>query len=54
VEVGDDGVEVEGGEFFCVVEVGVERVDEGVVLREDGEVEMVGPPVLVARDSCAS
>ena len=50
VEVLDDGIEVEGLEFFGVVEGGSERVGKSGVLVEDGEVEAVGPPFGIGQD----
>ncbi len=44
------GVEVEGVELGGVVEVVAHGVGELGVLVQDGEVEAVGPPVLVAGD----
>jgi hypothetical protein len=43
-----DGVEVEARERGCVVELLAERVRHGGVLREDPDVEALGPPARVA------
>ena len=50
VEVLDDGVEVERLELCRIVEVLAHGIGQLGVLVQDGEVEAVGPPVLVARN----
>ena len=44
-----EGVVVKGGEFGCVVEVGIHRVIRGMTLVENVQVELVRPPLLVGR-----
>src|SRR5690606_5088623 len=43
-----DGVEVEGGEFLRIVVVGAIGVGPRLILSQSREVEVLGPPVLLA------
>jgi hypothetical protein len=54
VEIFDDGVEVEGLEFFGIVEIFAEGVAFGGMLMEEAEVKLLRPPILVAMDSGGS
>jgi hypothetical protein len=50
VEILDDSVEVERLELCRVVEVLAHRICQLGVLVQNGKIEAVGPPMLVARD----